>query len=184
MTTTANLKGFDIKLKTRPGIFSSKGIDGGTALLIDQMQIQDNTLIADLGSGCGVIGLVAAHLNPHGHIHLLDDHLRAVELAKENVILNKLTNVEVYLSDLFSSIENRSYHQILSNPPQQLGNEFLEELIEKSFNHLKPQGELWLVVKKNVKPLITRLLEKRFGNCTIVAQGREHVLLKSQKIHG
>jgi len=72
MTTTVNLKGFDIKLKTRPGIFSSKGVDDGTALLISEMQVEDNTLLADLGSGSGIIGLVAAHLNPHGHVHLLD----------------------------------------------------------------------------------------------------------------
>ena len=120
-----NLRGFEIKLKTKTGVFSKSGVDLGSKLLIDNMEISDGTLIADLGCGTGVVGFVAAKLNPSGHVHLLDDHLRSVELAKENTQLNNLKNVEIFLSDLFSAVETRTYHLILSNPPQHLGNEFL-----------------------------------------------------------
>jgi 16S rRNA (guanine1207-N2)-methyltransferase len=178
---TETLRGFPIKFKTKAGVFSKSGIDDGTRLLIDNMEVTDGTLVADLGSGTGVVGFVIAKLNYNGHVHLLDSDIRAVELAKENADLNKFKNVEVFLSDLFSAIGDRTYHQIYSNPPQQMGNKFLEELITECLKHLKSKGELILVVKKNVKPFMERTMENIFGNSEVVAQGREHVILKSIK---
>jgi len=55
----------------------------------------------------------------------------------------------------------------------------LEELISECFKHLKPKGELLLVVKKNVKPFMERTIKNKFGNCDVLAQGREHVVLKA-----
>lgn len=178
---TENLKGFKIKFETKPGVFSEKGLDSGTRLLVDNLEIEDNTLIADLGSGTGVVGIVCAKLNPNGHIHLLDDHLRSVELAKKNIELNNLNNVEVYLSDLFSAVSDRTYHQIFSNPPQSLGNEFLKEIIIECFNHLKSRGTLYLVIKKNVKSFIERVLKDVFPNYNIIAYGKEHLVIKAER---
>lgn len=177
-----NLKGFEIKLATRPGVFSWRGADNGTRLLIENMQVKDGSLIADLCSGIGILGIVCAKLNYSGHVHLLEDHLRSKELAEENIELNDVgRNAEVYLSDLFSAVPGRTYHQIYSNPPAQMGNDFLEEVVTSSLVHLKPQGELWFVVPKNLKSVISRLFEKYFGGFTMVAQGREHVVLKAKK---
>ena len=173
------LKGVEIKFKTKAGVFSKSGIDDGTKLLINNMEIKDGTLIADLGAGTGIVGFAAAKLNFNGHVHLLDSDIRAVELATENSDLNKFKNVEVFLSDLFSTVSERTYNQIFSNPPQQMGNKFLEELINECFKHLKPKGELLLVVKKNVKPFMERTIKNKFGNCDVLAQGREHVVLKA-----
>ncbi len=180
-TITEDLKGFEIKFKTKPGVFSEKGLDLGTRLLIDNMEVKDGTLIADLGSGTGTVGLTAAKLNPYGHIHLLDDHLRSVTLAEENVELNGLKNVEVYLSDLFSAVEGRTYHQIYCNPPQDLGNEFLDEMVNECFQHIKQDGQVYFVVQKQINSVIERLFKKYFGNCTIVATGKIHVILKGEK---
>lgn len=178
---TEKLKGFEIKFETKPGVFSEKGLDTGTRLLIDKLEVEDKTLIADLGSGNGVVGMLAAKLNPLGHIHLLDDHLRSVELAKKNIELNNLKNVEVYLSDLFSAVGGRTYHQIFSNPPQSLGNEFLKEIITECFNHLKSNGILWLVVKNNVRVFIERVLKTIFPRYQIIAYGKEHVVIKAER---
>lgn len=178
---TENLRGVEVKFKTRPGIFSKSGLDSGSKLLIENIDIEDKTVVADLGCGSGVMGFFAAKLNPAGHVHLLDDHLRAVELAKENVSLNNLKNVEVYLSDLFSAVENRSYHLILSNPAQHLGNEFLNELVRQSLNHLKPEGQLWLVVQKHVKNFMERVLKEVFDGYEVVAYGRDHVVIRAKK---
>lgn len=176
------IKGFDIKFETKPGVFSEKGLDNGTRLLIDNLEVKESSLVADLGSGIGVIGLVIAKLNPRIHVHLLDDHLRSVELAKKNLELNSLQNAEVYLSDLFSAVSDRTYHQIITNPPQSLGNAFLKEIIMESFNHLKPGGTLWLVVKRNVRSFIERVLKEIFPKYEVVAFGREHVVMKAIKL--
>lgn len=176
-----NLRGFEIKLKLKPGIFSPRGVDSGSKLFLEHLKVADETVIADVGCGSGVIGIVAAKLNPSGHVHLLDDHLRSIELAKENVDLNRVKNAEVYLSDVFSAIGDRTYHQIVSNPPQHLSNDFLDFLAGEFYNHLKPKGEIWWVVQKHLKPYIKRLFDNHFGNCTIVAHGAEHVVMMAKK---
>ena len=173
------IRGYKFWLFTKAGVFSSKALDEGTRLLLDNLEVKDHTVIADLGAGSGVVSFVAARLNKDGHVHALEDHVRSFELLERNVLENRLEKkVEVFLSDLFSAVGDRTYHQILSNPPQQLGNEFLEELTQACFDHLKEQGEVWMVVKNNVKPFMKRTLESLFSDVTIVAQSREYALLK------
>lgn len=180
-TFKVKLRGFEFEFKTKPGVFSRGGLDWGSQLLIEKMEVEDGTMMADLGCGSGVIGFAAAKLNPKGHVHLLDVNLRVVELAKENTSLNDFKNVEVFLSDLFSSVSDRTYHTILSNPSQHLGNEFLEEAAKECFKHLKEGGKVYWVVQKHVRPPVERLFKKCFRNCTIVAHGKEHVVLKGVK---
>ncbi len=179
---TLNIKNVQLKLKTKPGVFSAKALDDGTRLLIDALPYpEDNQVTADLGSGVGIIGLYLAKQNPRTHVHLLDDHLRSTELSRENADLNNLKNLEIYLSDLFSGVKDRTYRQIISNPPQQLGNEFLEELVDESFKHLKTNGLLWLVVKSNVKTFMERIVKAKFDDVETVSASREHVILKAVK---
>lgn len=178
---TENLRGFKIQFETRAGVFSKVGLDGGTRLLVENMEVGDGQLVADLGCGTGVIGFVAAKLNPTGHVHLLDDHLRAIELARQNAVLNHLNNIEVFASDLFSAIGPRTYHLILSNIPQHLGNQFLDEAASECFNHLKPRGKVYWVVQSHLKPVIQRLFEKYFGNCEVIARGKDHIVFKAVK---
>lgn len=176
-----NLKGVEIQFKTKPGVFSRHGLDEGSKLLIDNLEVRDETVVADLGTGSGVVGLWIAKLNSRGHVHLLDDSLRATKLAEENVELNGFKNVEVFLSDMFSAVGDRTYHLIVSNPPQDLGNEFLEELAKESFNHLKNNGETVWVVQKQIKPVIERLFQQYFGNCETLANGKIHTVIKGVK---
>lgn len=178
---TENLRGFEIKFKTKPGVFSPGGLDIGTRILVNNMVIRDGTMVADLGSGTGIVGFVISKLNPSGHVHLLEDHLRSAELVKENAELNNLKNVEIYLSDLFSAVPNRTYNQIYCNPPQDMGNEFLEEMVSECLKHLKDSGEVYFVVQKQIKPVIDRMFNKYFGNSKIVATGEIHVVLGALK---
>jgi 16S rRNA (guanine1207-N2)-methyltransferase len=160
---------------------SKKGLDSGSRLLIENLKIEGGGLIADVGTGTGVIGIAAARLHPEVHVHLLDVNLRIVNLARENVELNRLKNAEVFLSDNFSAVDERTYNQILSNPAQHLGNEFLEELAADCLKHLKSGGSTTWVVQKHVKPYIERLFKSVFGNCEVVAHGGGHVLMKARK---
>ena len=176
------IRGYKFRLLSKPGIFSAKTLDDGTRLLLENLVVPPSSVVADLGAGSGIVGFVAAKLNPDGHVHLLEDHVRSFELLRENVLENRLEKrVEVFLSDLFSAVGERTYHQILSNPPQQLGNEFLEELVGQCFAHLKERGEVWLVVKNNVKPYMKRILDSKFKSSKIVAQSREHSILVGTK---
>lgn len=175
------IKGVKIRFKTKPGIFSKGRFDLGSKLLFENVDIPEVGLIADLGCGSGVIGFTAAKFSPKGHVHLLDVNLRTVELAKQNAELNRLKNVEVYLSDQFSAVAERTYNLILSNPAQHLGNEFLEETAGECFTHLKKGGQVVWVVQKHLKPYVQRLFENIFGEGTILASGKDHIIIRAQK---
>lgn len=173
-----NIKGVKIKFKTRPGVFSKSRFDLGSKLLFENIEIPEEGLIADLGCGTGVIGFTAAIFAPKGHVHLLDVNLRTIELAKENAQLNRLKNVEIFLSDQFSAVPERTYNLILSNPAQHLGNEFLEETAKECFKHLKKNGQVIWVVQKHLKNYVQRLFQNIFGEGTILAAGKDHIILK------
>ena len=174
---TASIRGIELRFRTRAGVFSAKGLDEGARLLIDNLDLSGARLVADLGCGAGPIGIAAAKLAPAAHVHLLDEHLRAVDVARDNVRLNGVRNAEVFLSDLFSAVGGTRYSHVLSNAPARLGNEFIEELVHAGLAHLAPGGLLWLVVVSNVRPVFDRLLTRAGSAGEVVARGRQHVVL-------
>jgi 16S rRNA (guanine1207-N2)-methyltransferase len=176
---TESINGVQLKFHTKAGVFSSKGLDQGTRILLENLRVPAQGVVADLGSGAGIIGLYCAIQNPKLHIYLLDANIRAVYVAKSNVVLNQLDNVEAHLSDLYSAVLDRVFDVIITNPPQQLGNQFLLELLEQSFEHLKSTGSLWLVVKSNVKPIIERMLHSLNVNFEKVAQQKGYAVLRA-----
>jgi 16S rRNA (guanine1207-N2)-methyltransferase len=173
------VRGVELRFRTRPGVFSARGLDDGTRLLLDHLDLSGASLVADLGCGAGPIGIAAARLAPQAHVHLLDEHLRAVDAARDNVRLNGLHNAEVFLSDLFSAVGGTRYSHVLSNPPARLGNDFLAELVHAALAHLSPGGALWLVVVSNVRPVFERLLSRAGHQPEVVARGRQHAVLRA-----
>jgi 16S rRNA (guanine1207-N2)-methyltransferase len=174
----APVRGIDLRLRTRPGVFSAKGLDEGTRLLIETVDLSGADLVADLGCGAGAIGIAAAKLAPGAHVHLLDEHLRAVDVARDNVRLNGVRNAEVFLSNLFSAVGGTRYSHVLSNAPARLGNDFIEELIHAALAHLVSGGALWLVVVSNVRPVFDRVLARASRPGEVVARGRQHVVVR------
>jgi len=177
---TERVRGIELQFRTRPGVFSAKGLDEGTRLLIQRVDLSDATLVADLGCGAGPIGIAAARLAPRAHVHLLDEHLRAVDVARDNVRLNGVRNAEVFLSDLFSAVGASRYSHVLSNAPARLGNEFVEEMVHAAMAHLMPNGTLWLVVVSNVRPVFERVLVRLGSPPETVVRGRQHVVLRAR----
>lgn len=178
---TVTVRGLYLQIRTRPGVFSVKGLDHGTRLLIEHVDLAGATTVADLGCGAGAIGIAVAKLAPSCRVHLLDDGLRAVQTARENVAQNGVANAEVFLSDLFSAVEDARYSHILANPPAQLGNDFLQELTEAALAHLAPGGHLWLVVVSNIRPVFERFLRRAGASVETVQRGRQHVLLRGSR---
>src|SRR6266581_4634656 len=89
----AKLKGREFTFRTTWGLFSPKTIDEGTQLLTDQLEIAPDADCLDLGCGYGPLGLVMANLAPNGTTHLVDKDFVAIEYARKNAELNRLTNV-------------------------------------------------------------------------------------------
>ena len=101
------LRGNKLKFYTGSGVFSIGQIDKGTKLLIEASIIQPNWKILDLGCGYGAIGISIAKAFPLAHITMTDINERAIKLARMNIELNNLKNIELIKSNLYQNIQEK-----------------------------------------------------------------------------
>lgn len=157
------LRGFDLAFWTDAGVFSKGGVDFGTRLLIETMEIPPEARVLDVGCGYGPVGIVAAKLAARGSALLVDINERAVELAIKNLAQNSVPNAEVRLSDLFERVGDARFDRILTNPPIRAGKAVIHRIFEEAAAKLNPGGELWLVIrKKQGAPSARKKLEELF----------------------
>ena len=123
--------------------------------------------ILDLCTGSGCIGIASAYAFDWAEVDLADISPAAVEIAQKNIDSHQLQDqVRVYQSDLFSSLQGKTYDIIVTNPPYVdavdmsiLPEEFKREpelglaagddgldlvkvILKKAANHLNPGGIL------------------------------------------
>jgi hypothetical protein len=91
------------------------GVGKASALLAHTMIRRQARQILDLGTGCGVLALLAS---PHsGHVYATDKNPRAAAFAHFNAQLNGIANVECLTGDLFEPVAGRRFDLVISNPP-------------------------------------------------------------------
>lgn len=146
---TANLRGTEFRFLADAGVFSKKSVDFGSRLLIETVELPERGEILDLGCGYGPIGIACAASAPACRITMVDINRRAVELARGNTRLNGLQNrVEVVTGDGLSGVRGKFFDLILTNPPIRAGKKTIYRLFEEAHSALKPEGELWVVIRK------------------------------------
>ncbi|MFC4778090.1 class I SAM-dependent methyltransferase [Paenibacillus sp. GCM10023252] len=143
-----NIRGIDFTFMTDAGVFSKSGIDYGSRVLLDALELNGNERILDVGCGYGPIGLTAAKLAPQGHVTMVDINERAVALSRENAVRNGVSHVEVLQSDALAAVADRRYDVILTNPPIRAGKAVVHRIFEESWSCLNPGGSLWVVIQK------------------------------------
>ncbi|GIP41506.1 methyltransferase [Paenibacillus sp. J31TS4] len=159
------LRGRTFTFWTDAGVFAKKGVDFGSKLLIDTMEIPQDAKVLDVGCGYGPIGLTAAHLAEAGSVTMVDINERAVELARENARRNEISNVRVLQSNMLEAVKEERFHCILTNPPIRAGKEVVHGIFEQARECLEPGGELWVVIqKKQGAPSAFAKLESLFAS--------------------
>jgi len=183
---TTQLRDFDLRLTTAPGVFSHREVDTGSRLLIDAMRVSPTARVLDLGCGYGVIGIVAAKLAVRGRVVLIDPDIRATRLTEQNLAANRIENAEVVLGDGFHDLPPKSrFDVIVSNPPTHQGREVLDEMVDGAYKALRPRGQLYMVVNRLLS--LRRKIEAVFGNTEIVARDGGFIVIRAVKvphIHG
>ena len=171
------IRGLELSFHSTWGLFSPKEIDAGSRLLIEFMEVKESDVCLDMGCGYGVIGLSMAKLAPHGKIYMIDKDFVAVEYAKKNVTINRLTNCEVFLSNAFSHIpDNIRFDVIASNLPANVGKDMLYIILSDAKRYLNKGGRLYVVTIAGLREFIKRNFKEIFGNYDKVKQGREHAV--------
>jgi 16S rRNA (guanine1207-N2)-methyltransferase len=165
-------------LITMPGVFSWDHLDDGTALLLDQLHVEPETDVLDIGCGGGIIGLVAARAG--ARVVMVDDDLLAVRCARASAHACGLADrCRVLPSDVTRAIPDHRFDLILSNPPFHAGIDVTtgtaHRIIREAFEHLRPGGILRIVANRFLP--YDRVLNEAFGSSRIVAEtGRFYVL--------
>jgi 16S rRNA (guanine1207-N2)-methyltransferase len=153
------LRGQRISLWTDTGVFSYGKVDRGTKTLIKAMQIEPGEKVLDWGAGYGVIGIVAALLEPECRVTMVEMNRRAADLADRNIAENDVQNAEVIAGEAPEALGDRSFDVILCNAPVSRGRSVVLDMINDSLKRLNPGGELWTVIhtRKGAKRYIKTL---------------------------
>jgi 16S rRNA (guanine1207-N2)-methyltransferase len=175
------LRGKKYSFNTASGVFSTKKIDNGTRILIENMRLPEKGDLLDLGCGYGVIGIVAASLNPNLNVTLTDVNERATSLAKINVYRNGLKNVKILNGYIYEPITYENFDVIISNPPISAGmNKIVKRIIYDSTKHLKSKGTLQLVIQWNKGGrTLAKYLNDVFGSYQVLARKSGYRVLLS-----
>ncbi len=178
----AKLRDASMRFVTDNGVFSKTGVDYGSRVLINAMEIQSTDRILDVGCGYGPMGLAAAKLASAGHVTMIDINERAVELAKENAKLNGIWNVSILQSDLFQSVLDGEFDVILTNPPIRAGKETVHRIFEEGAKLLVSGGSMWVVIqKKQGAPSAKEKLEQIYSEVIEITKDKGYRIFRAIK---
>ena len=170
--------------ETKPDLFSPKGLDSGTKMLLESVPKlhPKYSKVLDWGCGWGAIGLVLAKKKPESLITAIDSDIAAISATKSNQASNKIKNISVIPSHGFDEIDkNTTYDLIVSNPPTHRGREVVDNLIDQSHKFLSKNGILILVVESRLKPWVARSMKDSFGDFKVVDRSNRHVVISAIK---
>lgn len=175
------IKNTILSFHSASGVFGfSEKVDRASALLIENF-IPSGQTVLDLGCGFGAIGLFIKKLYPEINLTMIDINNRAIEISNQNAELNKL-NAEIFQSNLYDRLSERTFFDIVSNPPIAAGKAMNTTLIKKAYDHIEVGGSLWLTAFHNKGgATLKKIMEETFGNVVDVDKSGGIRIYKSTK---
>ena len=166
------LRGRDFEFLTSSSVFSKRQVDLGTRVLVETMVLPSAGCVFDVGCGYGVVGIVAAVLNPGLRVVMSDVNMRAVRLARRNVELNRvLRNVEVRFGSCYEPVDGLKFNCVLSNPPVSAGMDTVRAIIFGAKGVLALGGSFQMVIRSKIgAKVLPEFFKKTFGNCNVVSR--------------
>ena len=143
---TVNMPEGAYRFRTDSGIFSRDGLDPGSRLLIESTPPLSGRAL-DLGCGWGAVGVIIARRNPGCQVVLSDVNQRAVDTARGNLALNRVSNASCAVSDGLTGLDGQFDH-ILLNPPIRAGKAVIYALYAQARERLRAGGDLTIVIRK------------------------------------
>ena len=173
-------------ISNHANVFSSGRLDIGSRFFLQHLPRLDGAgHIIDLGCGNGVVGLMAAHINPQAELMFVDESYMAVASAETNfnAAFGKTAKAEFRVNDGLEQMPADSADLILLNPPfhQQhaIGDATAWRMFRQSRRCLKPGGELRIIGNRHLA--YQAKLKRLFGNCSLVASNSKFVICSAVK---
>lgn len=174
--------GIKLRLCSDHGVFSRGHTDTGTRELLAAVEFSGAKSILDLGCGYGVIGIVAAKLEPTARVLLTDPNERAIALTLQNMAVNGVTNAEARLGEGLLPAGDACFDLIVTNPPIRTGNALVFSLIEASAAHLNNKGAFYLVARtKQGAKTFAKEMSRHFAQVDQVGQGSGYRVYRGKK---
>ena len=122
--------------------------------LIQNMKIESNDIIADIGAGSGYHSFRMAPLAKNGVVYAVDIQSEMLAAINRRIELNKIKNIKTILDNEKSiQLPNNSVDKILMVDVYHEFN-FPREMIRSIKNTLKPNGKLFLVEYRDEDPRV------------------------------
>jgi 16S rRNA (guanine1207-N2)-methyltransferase len=163
-----------IQLRTRPGVFSHRELDGGARALIKAMRIEPGQRVLDLGCGSGAVGITVALRPGAAVVTAIDSNPRAIEATLWAKDRNSASNLETTLDASGSSLAAGAYDLVLANPPYYSDFRLARLFVNIAQRALAPHGQL-LVVAKTPNWYLENLTQA-FSDPTSTPVGNYHVV--------
>lgn len=168
---------------TRPGVFSRHGLDAGTRMLLEVLQVRASDRVLDVGCGYGIIGLFASKRAHQGRVTLVDADILACECARATLRANGLHDATVVLGDGLSAVPGETFTLIVTNPPFHTGHQVYlgvaEAFVRQAYRALEPRGRLVLVANRFLP--YERLMVQVFGGVQVLARTAQYHVLSCEK---
>ena len=164
-----------LRLRTRPGVFSHRSLDGGARALINAMTITPGLRVLDIGCGCGAVGLAAAARETTAQVHAIDSHSRAIEATLWAAQANDIKNLTAALDCDGRSLAAGAFDLVLANPPYFSNFRIAELFVRLAHRALRTGGEALFVTKapkwyeERLPRWFTKIEMRPGKNYTIVA---------------
>jgi 16S rRNA (guanine1207-N2)-methyltransferase len=135
-----------IQLRTRPGVFSHRQVDGGARALL-KVETDPALNILDIGCGSGAVGIAAALRNPNAKVLAIDSNPRAIEATEWGCQSNGVVNLTAALDCDGASVPTGQFDLVLTNPPYFSNYRIADLFLTIARRALAPGGRLLLVTK-------------------------------------
>lgn len=162
-----NIFGQKFTFETTSSTFSNTELDEGAQTLLEASkdEISKSKSILDVGCGWGPIGLVAASINSHARVVLVDINPVCVKSTLHNRDLLKLDTKRVQVQQ--SVPTNLTFDLVLTNPPFHIDDQALIDLFTSVKKAMSPKATLLASVEKTYLSKFQKILTKVFGEVSV-----------------